>query len=77
MGDIVHLHDVLTLHVDRAGHAEIALQRAGAVIELDALGRGHYCVHENKKVVGAVVLFLMGHQKVAKGLFKLNHDILL
>jgi hypothetical protein len=40
---------------------------------LDALGNVQDRIHQNQKMIGAVVAFLVLEQKVHEGLFKLKH----
>ena len=73
IGDFIHLHDFFALDIDRAGQSEIFAQRARQIIVLDALGGVHDRVHQDQKMIGAVMAFLMFEQKVYEGLFDLEH----
>jgi hypothetical protein len=77
MRNLIHLHDILALHVHGPREAEVPLEGTRQVVVLDMLCGANQRVHKNEKVVGAVMPFLMVKKKIHESFFKCDAEMLL
>ena len=73
--DLIHTHDILTLHVDLTRQAEISSQGTRQIVVLDMLCRADHCIHEDQEMVGAVMSLLVLQKKIHEGLLESDHGI--
>jgi hypothetical protein len=73
MSNLVHAHHVLALDIDIARKSQVPFEGSGKVILLNVFGGVDQSIHQNEKMVGPVMPFLMLKQKIHEGLFEAYH----
>ena len=73
LGDLIHAQDILPVDVYVAGQSQVSFQCTCQVVVFDVFCRTNQGIHQDQKVVGAVVFLLMIEQEIRESLFESDH----